>query len=67
MVMIARIAVAEHIRQATAEVGVDIAQIQSLLRESKVAPDGQSSTASKVAPGTFNAAQAIKRGPQEAA
>ena len=55
MVMIARIAAAEHIRQAAAEAGVDLVRIQTLLREAHMPP------------GPFNSNPPIKPDPQEAA
>lgn len=55
MVMAARIAAAEHIRQAAKASGVDVAQVQRLL-----------SNASGTA-GTFNTVHPIKLDPKEAA
>jgi hypothetical protein len=62
MVMIARIAAAEHIRQAAKGAGVEIAQLRMLIREAKLTPE-----LSNLDPGTFNTSSAIKHDPREAA
>jgi hypothetical protein len=61
MVMIARIAAAEHIRQAAKKDGVEIAQIQTLIREAKMPQ------LSKLTPGAFQTTRPIGHGSGEAA
>lgn len=66
MVMIARIAAAEHIRRAAKDEGVEIAQISRLIQDAKLSPEsnfrGQPEDA-----GRANVGAAMQRGPGEAA